>query len=70
MDEDFCREQVQRIRALAERADPFTKHRLLALVGRYDAKPGGASRPSRVAERPLPVRSTPPAANFSGSGEA
>jgi hypothetical protein len=67
MDEDFCKEQVQRIRALAERADPFTRRRLLALVGRYDAKPGG---PSRVAERPLPVRSTPPAANFSGSGEA
>lgn len=40
MDEDFCREQVQRIHALAERADPFTRRRLLALVGRYDAKAG------------------------------
>ncbi|MCK1489168.1 hypothetical protein IVB14_01650 [Bradyrhizobium sp. 180] len=70
MDEDFCREQVQRIRALAERADPFTRRRLLALVGRYDAKSGGPSRSPRVAERPLPVRSTPPAAIFTGSGEA
>ncbi|MCK1718297.1 hypothetical protein [Bradyrhizobium sp. 141] len=70
MDEDFCREQVQRIRALAERADPFTRRRLLALVGRYDAKPSGPSRPSRVAERPLPARTTPPASILSGSGEA
>ncbi|MCK1667725.1 hypothetical protein [Bradyrhizobium sp. 153] len=70
MDEDFCREQVQRIRALAERANPFTRRRLLALVGRYDVKAGGPSRPSRVAERPLPVRSTPPAAIIAGSGEA
>jgi len=38
MDEGFCREQVQRIRALAERADPFTKRRLLALVSRYERK--------------------------------
>jgi len=43
MDEDFCKEQTQRIRALAERADPFTRRRLLALVGRY--------APSRSLER-------------------
>lgn len=70
MDEDFCREQVERIRALAERADPFTRRRLLALVGRYDAKLGGPSRASKLSERPLPVRTTPPASIFSGSGEA
>jgi hypothetical protein len=70
MDEDFCREQVQRIRVLAERADPFTRRRLLALVGRYDAMARGPSRPPRIAERPLPARSTPPAANFAGSDEA
>ena len=69
MDEDFCREQVQRIRALAERADPFTRRRLLALVGRYDAK-AGPSRPPRIAERPLPSRTASPASIFAGSGEA
>jgi hypothetical protein len=70
MDEDFCREQAQRIRGLAERADPFTRRRLLALVGRYDAKEGGLSGPSRIAERPLPSRTAPPASIFAGSGEA
>ncbi|WGD53573.1 hypothetical protein QA641_06580 [Bradyrhizobium sp. CB1650] len=55
---------------LAERADPFTRRRLLALVGRYDAKLGAPSRASKLAERPLPVRTTPPASIFSGSGEA
>jgi hypothetical protein len=70
MDEDFCREQAQRIRTLAERADPFTRRRLLALVGRYDAKAGGPSRSPRIAERPVPVRTAPPASIFSGPGEA
>lgn len=70
MDEDFCREQVQRIRALADRADPFTRRRLLALVGRYDAKAGDPSRPPRIAERPLPSRTALPASIFAGSGEA
>ncbi|UPK37910.1 hypothetical protein IVB18_11750 [Bradyrhizobium sp. 186] len=69
MDEDFCREQAQRIRTLAERADPFTRRRLLALVGRYDAKVSGLSRASNI-ERPLPVRTAPPASILSGAGEA
>lgn len=70
MDEIFCREQVERIRTLAERAAPFTRRRLLALVGRYDAKLGGPSRAFKISERPLPMRTTPPASIFSGSGEA
>ncbi|TQF34620.1 hypothetical protein [Bradyrhizobium sp. UNPA324] len=70
MDEDFCREQLQRIRILADRADPFTRRRLLALVGRYDAKLGVQSRPSKIAERPLPAQTTPPASIFSRAGEA
>jgi len=70
MDEDFCGEQVQRNRILAERADPSTRRRLLALVGRYDAKRSVQSRPSKIAQRPLPARTTPPASIFSGAGEA
>ena len=67
MDDDFCKEQTQRIRALAERADPFTRRRLLALVGRYAPRVAG---PLKAAERPLPVRTTPPASILSGAGEA
>ncbi|WP_038959614.1 hypothetical protein [Bradyrhizobium japonicum] len=67
MDEDFCREQAQRLRALAERADPFTRRRLLALVSRYDANVGGPPRDSKIE---LPVRTAPPASIFSVSGEA
>lgn len=70
MDEDFYREQVERIRTLAERADPFTRRRLLALVGQYDANLGGPSRASKISELPLTVPTTPGASIFSGSGEA
>ncbi|MGZ3320325.1 MAG: hypothetical protein ACXU9C_05015 [Xanthobacteraceae bacterium] len=69
MDEDFCREQAQRVRALAERADPFTRRRLLAVVSRYNTNVGGPPRDLKI-ERPLPVRTAPPASIFSGSGEA
>jgi len=65
MDEDFCKEQTQRIRALAERADPFTRRRLLVLVGRYAPRVARAG-PLKAAERPLPVRATPPASILSG----
>jgi hypothetical protein len=70
MDEDFCKEQTQRIRALAERADPFTRRRLLVLVGRYAPRVARVAGPLMAAERPLPVRATPPASILSGSGEA
>jgi hypothetical protein len=59
---------AQRVRVLAENADPFTRRRLLDLAKRYDAK-GCASRSGAV-ERPLPApRTTPPTSNFSGPGE-
>lgn len=56
------------VRTLAERADPFTRQRLLALVGRYDPKVSGLSRASNI-ERPLPVRTAPPASNLSGQAK-
>ncbi|BAR57883.1 hypothetical protein ACVIWV_006934 [Bradyrhizobium diazoefficiens] len=65
MDEDFCREQAQRARALAKRADPFTRRRPLALVSRYDAMWAAPTQDSKI-ERPLPVRTAPPASIFSG----
>ncbi len=36
MDEGFSQERIRLIRNLAEKADNFTKRRLLDLVSRYD----------------------------------
>ena len=69
MDLEFYRRQAQRVRDLAETADPFTRRRLLDLAGRYDAKTGSPSVASRMVERPLP-RTAPPVSTFSGAGES
>ncbi|MCK1571907.1 hypothetical protein [Bradyrhizobium sp. 174] len=69
MEQEFYRGLAPRVRALADKADPFTRRRLLDLAKRYDVK-SGTSR-SGAAERPLPVpRTTPAASSFSESGEA
>jgi hypothetical protein len=47
MDSSLLRVQVARCRSLAEKADPFTKRRLLDLAEAYDFKLGGPSRASR-----------------------
>jgi hypothetical protein len=68
MEQEFYQGLAQRVRDLAEKADPFTRRRLLDLAKRYDAK-GGARRSGAV-ERPLPApRTTPPTSIFSGPGE-
>lgn len=65
--EEFYSGFAQRARDLAEKADPFTKRRLLDLAQRYELK----SRPGPSHGRPSsPPRSTPPTVLFSGSGEA
>ncbi|MBN8991601.1 MAG: hypothetical protein J0H42_25465 [Rhizobiales bacterium] len=51
MNDAYFKEQSQRVRAIADKADPFTKKRLLALAETYDARIG---RPSR-ATRQLPL---------------
>jgi hypothetical protein len=48
MNDEYLKEQAQRVRALAENADPFTKRRLLDLAERYDARLGRPSRATRV----------------------
>jgi hypothetical protein len=69
MEQEFYRGLAQRVRSMAEQADPFTRRRLLDLAKRYDSKAGAAGRGST--ERPLPApRMTPPASSFSGPGEA
>jgi len=50
MNDAYFKEQSLRVRAIADKADPFTKKRLLALAESYDARIG---RPSR-ALRQLP----------------
>jgi hypothetical protein len=69
MEQEFYRGLAQRVRGMAEKADPFTRRRLLDLAMRYDFE-GGAAR-SGTTERPLPTpRTTPPGSIFSGPGEA
>jgi hypothetical protein len=43
MNEDYFKQQALRVRALADRADPFVKKRLLDLAENYEAKIVGAS---------------------------
>lgn len=71
MGHEFYRELAQQARDLAERADPFTRQRLLKLAGSSDVKGVNLARAPRPTERPLPIpRTTPPASIFSGRGEA
>jgi hypothetical protein len=70
MDQVFFREQALRVRGLAEKADPFTRKRLLGLADKYDAKAGGPSKASRLIERQLPLPKTSAARSYGQSGEA
>ncbi|QQO20630.1 hypothetical protein JJB98_12280 [Bradyrhizobium diazoefficiens] len=66
--EEFYRGFAQRARDLAERADPFTRKRLLDLAQRYDVR---SKPPISGGARPLPpARTTLPASIFQQSGEA
>lgn len=70
MDQVFFREQALRVRGLAEKADPFTRKRLLDLADKYGAKAGGPSRASRLIDSPLPLPKSNAAHSYSQSGEA
>jgi hypothetical protein len=70
MEQEFYQGLAQRVRGMAEKADPFTRRRLLDLAKRYETK-GGQRSASGPAEGPLPAsRTTPPAWSPSGPGEA
>lgn len=57
METQYFKEQAQRVRDLAEKADAFTKKRLLALADHYDARALESSRPVRPIKplTPLPA---------------
>jgi len=55
MNEDFYKQQAKRARDLAQKADPFTRGRLLELASRYDAKVGASTRASKMIEPPIPL---------------
>ncbi len=48
MEDSLLKEQAERCRALAEKADQFTRRRLLDLAEKYEDRLGRPSRASRV----------------------
>jgi hypothetical protein len=52
MDNSFLKEQAARCRSLADKADQFTKMRLLDLAARYEGGMGQPSRASRIIKLP------------------
>jgi hypothetical protein len=44
---EFLEERLRLVRALAEKADPFTKRRLLELADRYEGRIGMTSKATR-----------------------
>jgi hypothetical protein len=66
MNDEYFKQQAARVRALADKADPFTRKRLLDLAERYDAKLG---RPSR-ATRQLRLLDLPDSGQASASDSA
>ena len=68
MNDEYLIEQSRRVRSIADKADPFTKKRLLALAESYDARLG---RPLRVT-RQLPsvaISNGPHPDNANGGGD-
>ena len=53
MNKDFRKERAATVRALAEKADPFTKRRLLDLAARYEPAPRPVTPIPTVAIAPL-----------------
>jgi hypothetical protein len=61
MNDEYFKQQADRVRAIADKADPFTKKRLLDLAERYDAKLGRPSRATRQLRLPDVREQTAPA---------
>jgi hypothetical protein len=51
MDHEFLKKRARQVRELAEKADPFTKRRLIILADDYERrlrKPGGSIPPAML----------------------
>jgi hypothetical protein len=61
VDTDFLKTYAERCRSLAEKADEFTKRRLLDLAAHYDKrlKAAGPSAATRALTTPLHLAETP-----------
>jgi hypothetical protein len=60
MDNSFLRERAARCRSLADKADEFTKRRLLNLAARYDDRLlSQTSRASRIIKLPANLPDAP-----------
>ena len=61
MDTNFLKAHAERCRSLAEKADEFTKRRLLDLAAHYDkrVKAAGPSAATRFLKTPLTAKGAP-----------
>jgi hypothetical protein len=66
METQYFKEQAQRVRDIAEKADPFTRKRLLALAEHYDAQTIETSRSRPL--RPIKSATPEPAATLKSTG--
>ncbi|QDP26176.1 hypothetical protein [Bradyrhizobium cosmicum] len=69
MEQEFYRGLAQRVRGMAEKADPFTRRRLLNLAKRYDSRSGRPSASGPTELPPPASRTTPAASSLTGPGE-
>lgn len=69
MGQEFYESLAQRVRVIAEKADPFTRRRLLGLAKRYDAKGGPWGDLVQLTAAAGPGH-PPPASIFSGPSGA
>jgi hypothetical protein len=68
MNDDYFGEQASRVRAMADKADPFTKKRLLDLAQTYDARLGRIPRsPAKLPS--VSINSQHQANHQNGSGD-
>ena len=61
MNDEYFKEQAQRVRQIASFADPFTKKRLLDLAARYDGK--------KPPPRQTPIPAVTPLSSAPGNDE-
>lgn len=54
MNEEFLRDHARTVRDLADKADPFTRKRLLELAAKYEIKPRRPTPLPSISVKPKP----------------